>query len=135
VARCLLPIGRIGLNGRCYTANSMAAPGIQNLTFVRGDTETVQVTMTSDGAAPVNITGRTYASQLRTSPDISAISASATCSITDAANGVMTVLFTATSTATLDPGYYYWDLQETNGATVTTVLQGTVNVLPDVTRV
>jgi hypothetical protein len=113
----------------------MAAPGIQNLTFVRGDTETVQVTMTSDGAAPINITGRTYASQLRTSPDISAISASATCSITDAVNGVMTVLFTATSTATLDPGYYYWDLQETNGATVTTVLQGTVNVLPDVTRV
>jgi hypothetical protein len=113
----------------------MAAPGIQNLTFVRGDTETVQVTMTSDGETPVNITGRTYAAQLRTTPDISAISASATCTITDAANGVMTVLFTATSTSALDPGYYYWDLQETSGSTVTTVLQGTVNVLADVTRV
>jgi hypothetical protein len=112
----------------------MAAPATQNLTIVRGDTETVQVTMTSDGVAPVNITGRTYAAQMRTTPDIAAISATATCSITDAVNGVMTVLFTATSTATLDPGYYYWDLQETSGATVTTVLQGTVNVLPDVTR-
>ena len=112
----------------------MAAPGIQNLTFVRGDTETVQVTMTSDGTTPVDITGRTYAAQMRTTPDIAAISATATCSITDAANGVMNASFTATSTATLDPGYYYWDLQETNGATVTTVLQGTVNVLPDVTR-
>jgi len=112
----------------------MAAPGIQNLTFVRGDTETVQVTMTSDGTTPVDITGRTYAAQMRTTPDIAAISATATCSITNAVNGVMNALFTATSTATLDPGYYYWDLQETNGATVTTVIQGTVNVLPDVTR-
>lgn len=113
----------------------MAQPGIQNLTFVRGDTETVQVTMTSDGSTPVNITGRTYAAQLRTTPDISAISATAACAITDAANGVMQAVFTATSTADLDPGYYYWDLQETNGSTVTTVLQGTVTVLADVTRV
>lgn len=112
----------------------MAAPGTQNLTFVRGDTETVQVTMTSDGSTPVDITGRTYASQLRTSPDIAAIAATATCSITDAANGVMQVVYTATSTAALDPGYYYWDLQETNGTTVTTVLSGAVTVLADVTR-
>lgn len=112
----------------------MAQPGTQNLTFVRGDTETVQVTMTSDGTTPVNISGRTYASQLRTSPDITAIAATATCTITDAANGVMQVVYTATSTAALDPGYYYWDLQETNGTTVTTVLSGTVTVLADVTR-
>lgn len=90
--------------------------------------------MTSDGTTPVDITGRTYASQLRTSPDITAISATATCSITNAANGVMQVVYSATSTAALDPGYYYWDLQETNGSTVTTVLSGVVTVLADVTR-
>jgi len=112
----------------------MAAPGTQNLTFVRGDTETVQVTMTSDGSTPVNITGRTYAAQLRTTPDIAAISATATCAITDAANGVMQAVFSATSTAALDPGYYYWDLQENASGTITTVLQGTVTVLADVTR-
>jgi len=112
----------------------MAQPGIQNLTFVRGDTETVQVTMTSDGSTPVNITGRTYASQLRTNPDIATISATATCSITNAANGVMQAVFSATATAALDPGYYYWDLQENASGTITTVLQGTVTVLADVTR-
>lgn len=112
----------------------MAKPGTQNLTFVRGDTETVQVTMTSDGSTPVNITGRTYASQLRSNPEIAAIAATASCSVTDGANGVMQAVYTATSTAALDPGYYYWDLQETNGTTVTTVLSGTVTVLADVTR-
>ena len=113
----------------------MAQPGVQNLTFVRGDTETVQVTMTSDGSTPVNIAGRTYAAQLRTSPDIATISATATCSITDGANGVMQAVFSATSTALLSPGNYYWDLQENASGTITTVLQGTVNVLADVTRV
>lgn len=112
----------------------MAAPGVQNLTFVRGDTETVQVTMTSDGSTPVNITGRTYAAQLRTNPDIAAISATATCSVTDGANGVMSAVFAASATADLVPGMYYWDLQETNGSVITTVLAGTVTVLADVTR-
>lgn len=112
----------------------MAQPGKQDLTFVRGDTETVQVTVTSDGSTPINITGRTYAAQLRTNPDISTISATATCSVTDGANGVMQAVFSATSTAALSPGQYYWDLQETNGAIVTTILSGTVTVLADVTR-
>ncbi len=90
--------------------------------------------MTTDGSTPVNITGRTYAAQLRTNPDISTVSATATCTVTDGANGVMTVVFSATSTALLSPGNYYWDLQETNGTVVTTVLAGTVVVLADVTR-
>lgn len=112
----------------------MAQPGKQDLTFVRGDTETVQVTVTSDGSTPVDITGRTYAAQLRVNPDIAAISATATCTVTDGANGVMQAVFSATATAALAPGYYSWDLQETNGAIVTTILAGTVTVLADVTR-
>jgi hypothetical protein len=112
----------------------MAAPAKQDLTFTRGDTETIQVTMTSDGTTPVDITGRTYASQLRVTPDIAAISATATCAIIDAANGVLTVTFSPTSTATLDPGYYYWDLQENSAGTITTVMSGVVTVLADVTR-
>lgn len=112
----------------------MAAPGIQNLTFVRGDTETVQVTITSDGSTPVSITGRTYAAQLRSNPDIAAISATATCTVTDGANGVMQAVFAASATADLTPGQYYWDLQETNGSIVTTILAGQVTVLADVTR-
>lgn len=112
----------------------MAAPAKQDLTFTRGDTETIQVTMTTDDGTPIDITGRTYASQLRTTPDIAAISATASCTITDAANGVMTVIFTPAQTSPLDPGYYYWDLQENASGTITTVMSGTVTVLADVTR-
>jgi hypothetical protein len=50
------------------------------------------------------------------------------------AAGEMRVTFSAADTADLDPGYLYWDLQETAGSTVSTILAGTVTVLADVTR-
>lgn len=112
----------------------MAAPAKQNLTVTRGDTLTLVVTMTSDGSTPIVITGRTYAAQVRTSPDASSASASFTCTITDGANGVLTCTIPAATTATLNPQVYVWDLQETASGTVATVLTGTVTVSPDVTR-
>ena len=112
----------------------MAAPARQDLTITRGDTETIAVTITTDGTTPVNISGRTYASQMRTTPDIAAIAATATCTITDAAAGELSAVFSATATAALDPGMYYWDLQENASGTISTILSGTVTVLADVTR-
>ncbi|CAB4155773.1 hypothetical protein UFOVP668_17 [uncultured Caudovirales phage] len=112
----------------------MAAPATQNLTITRGDTETVTVNVTTDGSTPVNITGRTYTAQMRTSQDISAIAASFTCTVTDGAGGVVTCVLSATNCATLDPGFLYWDLQENASGTISTILAGTVTVLADVTR-
>lgn len=112
----------------------MAAPAKQDLVITRGDTETIAVTITTDGTTPVNIAGRTYTSQMRSTPDIAAIAATAVCSITDAAAGQVNVVYSATSTATLDPGYYYWDLQENAAGVISTILSGVVQVLPDVTR-
>jgi hypothetical protein len=112
----------------------MAQPAIQDLTFVRGDTETISATMTTDGSTPIDITGRVYTSQLRTSPDSDIVSATATCSVPTGTDGVVNVIYAATATALLDPGYYYWDLQENASGTITTVITGTVNVLADVTR-
>lgn len=112
----------------------MALPGTQDLTFTRGDTEVVSVTVTTDGVVPVNITGRTYSSQIRVSPDTAVISATATCAVTNGSSGEMTATFAATATADLEPGYYYWDLQENASGVITTILSGTVQVLADVTR-
>ena len=112
----------------------MAAPVTQDLTITRGDTETVVLVSTTDGSTPINITGRTYTAQLRTSPDISIISASFTCNVTNGAAGEVTCVLSAASTALLDPGYYYWDLQENASGTISTLLSGTVTVLADVTR-
>ena len=112
----------------------MAAPATQDLTITRGDTETIVVTSTTDGTTPIDISGRTYSAQLRTSPDIAIISASFTCSVTNGPNGVITCVLPASSSALLDPGYYYWDLQENASGTISTLLSGTVTVLADVTR-
>ena len=113
----------------------MAVPVKRDLKITRGDTETIVVNQTvSDGVTPVNITGRVYTAQLRTTPDISAISASFSCTVTDGPNGQTTCILSATSSATLDPGYYYWDLQENASGTISTLLAGIVTVDPDVTR-
>ena len=112
----------------------MAAPAKQDLTITRGDTETVVVTMVDEDGTAVNITGRTYTSQMRTTPDISAISITGTCAVTDGPNGKLTATFSATGTAALDPGFLYWDLQENASGVISTILSGTVTVLADVTR-
>lgn len=112
----------------------MAAPATQDLTITRGDTETIVVTSTTDGTTPIDITGRTYSAQLRTTPDIAIVSATFTCTVTDAPNGKVTCVLSAASSAVLDPGYYYWDLQENASGTISTLLAGTVTVLADVTR-
>ena len=112
----------------------MAQPADQDLTIVRGDTETVVVTMTSDGTTPIPITGRTYAAQIRSNPESTTVKASFTCTVTSGASGQVTCVLSATSSAALAPGLYTWDLQETASGVVSTVLSGTVTVLADTTR-
>ena len=112
----------------------MAVPSKQNLTITRGDTESVVVTMTSDGTTPVDISGRTYRSQIRTTKDASTIDASFTCTVTSALIGEVTCSMTAGDTAALVVGVHYWDFEENNSGVVSTILAGTVNVLADVTR-
>jgi len=112
----------------------MAQPADQDLIITRGDTETLVVTITTDGSTPVNITGRTYASQIRSQQDSTTIKASFTCTVTSAVNGQVTCVLSATSSAALSAGLYFWDLQETASGVVSTILAGTVTVLADVTR-
>ena len=112
----------------------MAVPSKQNLIITRGDTESVVVTMTSDGTTPVDISGRTYRSQIRTTKDASTIDASFTCTVTSALIGEVTCSMTAGDTAALVVGIHYWDFEENNSGVVSTILAGTVNVLADVTR-
>jgi hypothetical protein len=112
----------------------MAQPADQDLTITRGDTETLVVTITSDGETAINITGRTYRAQIRSSQDSTTIKASFTCTVTSAVNGQVTCVLSATDSATLPVGIAYWDLEETASGVVTTILSGNVTVLADVTR-
>ena len=112
----------------------MSTPANYPLTIRIGDTETVNLTMQDSAGAAINITGRTYAAQIRSTPDASTVLATFACSIVNAATGKMAATLTATTTAALTPGGAVWDLQETNGTVVTTLLSGPVTIVQDVTR-
>jgi hypothetical protein len=113
----------------------MAVPADQDLYITRGDTETLVVTLTSDDAGtPINITGRTYKAQIRSSQDSRTIKASFTCVVSNGAAGQVTCTLSAADCATLDSGLYFWDLEETASGVVTTILSGNVTVTADVTR-
>lgn len=111
----------------------MAVPADQDLTITRGDTETLVVNITSDGAV-IDITGRTYRAQIRSTQDSTTIKASFTCTVTNGPNGQVTCILSATSSATLPAGLYFWDLEENASGVVSTILSGNVTVLADVTR-
>lgn len=112
----------------------MSSPANHLLALRCGDTETVSVTLQDSAGAPINITGRTYAAQVRATSDASTPLATFSCSIIDAAAGTFACTLSATTTAALTPGGGVWDLSETNGATVTTLLAGSVIISQDVTR-
>lgn len=112
----------------------MATPAAQNLTIVRGDTETLVITVTSDGTTPINVAGRTYRAQIRREKDSGTVSAAFNCSVTNAAAGQVTCILSANDSALLTAGTSYWDFEENNGGIVTTIIAGAVTVLADVTR-
>lgn len=113
----------------------MAQPAPQDLIITRGDTEVIVATLTSDdNGTPINITGRTYRAQIRSTQDSTTIKASFTCTVPTGTDGKVTCTLSAADCATLTAGRYYWDLEETASGVVSTILAGDVTVLADVTR-
>jgi hypothetical protein len=51
------------------------------------------------------------------------------------ANGVVVLSLTSNQTSTLKSGKYYYDLQETAGNVVTTLMYGNVTVTGDISNV
>jgi len=111
----------------------MPKPASRNIVVYRGDSYTHAVVLTTDGTTAVNITGRTYAAQVRTTTESSDVVATFTTA-NGGSNGTVTLTLAAATTAALTPGSYVWDLQETNGANPTTLLAGACSVQGDVTR-
>jgi hypothetical protein len=115
----------------------MPTPGklCPELSLVRGDTTILTFTLT-DGTNPINITGYSFAMQLRTSPD-AAGSVAFTCAITSGVNGIFTATLAAADAATLTSNTsYYYDVQMTDTASnKTTIISGiTQPIIADVTR-
>lgn len=113
------------------------APAPLDLDIYIGDTVTVTTTVKLNGV-PVDITGRTYAAQIRTRPQSTTILATFVCAITNAAGGVVVATLPASITAALSPTRAVWDLQETTPASPEavkhTLVAGYANITQDVTR-
>lgn len=102
----------------------------------RGTTFNNVIKMTDDITnALINVSGYTVRSQLRKSYYSSNISANVICSISDAANGEITMSIPAANTANLKPGKYVFDVEVTDSSNVVyRVLEGIITITPSATH-
>lgn len=85
--------------------------------------------------ANVNISGYVVRSQMRRSYYSKNSSANLVCTITNAANGEITLSLGASNTASIKAGRYLFDLETVApDNTVNRVLEGIITVTPEITR-
>lgn len=111
-------------------------PGKLNLVCPQGSTFSRTLTYKLDDD-PVDLTGYNAKLQVREffySPDPVLNLTSASGITLGASAGTISVLIDATTTSSLIPGDYVYDLELTAGATVTRLVEGKLVVTPGVTR-
>lgn len=104
-----------------------------NLVIDQGSTFTTDLSMTDDEGDPLNLTGYTSNSQIRRWYTSSNASATFTTSINGNA-GVVTLSLTANQTSNITAGRYVYDVEISDGAIISRIVEGTVTVTPQVTR-
>ena len=106
----------------------------RDISIYQGDTYAHELRIKDSANANVNITSRTYTGQIRRKRNSDTISATFTSTLTNAANGIVVLSLTAASTANIASGTYVYDFQETNGATITTLITGSCTIVGEVSR-
>jgi hypothetical protein len=104
-----------------------------NLVIDQGATFSTDLYLTDTDGGPLVLTGYTAASQIRKWYT----SVNATASFTTFINtgsSFITLSLTANSTNQISAGRYVYDVEITNGSTVSRVVEGIVTVTPQVTR-
>jgi len=108
---------------------------IANLTIDQGATFSSDVTVKDANGNAFDLTG--YTAEAKMAKGYSSTRTRTTMTTTinaDPTTGIVTLSLTATETASLDaPARYVYDLEITSGATVTRVIEGIINVRPNVT--
>lgn len=113
----------------------MATPSKFPIQIIIGDTETISLSFQNNDGSAINIAGRSYAAQLRETAASDTVIASFVCSIVgNGSTGEVVCSIPSNVTANLTPQVCVYDIQETNGAVVTTLLRGDVKIVQDVTR-
>lgn len=81
-----------------------------------------------------NVDGYVVTSSMRRSLLSSNTSGNLVCSITDAANGEITMRMTASNTASLRTGTHFFDVKTLSGNKYTRILEGIIIVTPSITK-
>jgi len=106
----------------------------RDISIYQSDTYAHELRIKDSANANVNITSRTYTGQIRKKRNSDTIAATFTSTLTNAANGIVVLSLTAASTSNIASGTYVYDFQETNGATITTLITGSCIVVGEVSR-
>lgn len=106
-------------------------PGKLDIKVSRGDTDGIPLVI-QEGGVPADLTGRSYTCQIRRTAS-TATATDVEVDTAEAATGILVLRLDPAVTETLT-GTYLWDLQQTVGGTVRTLLAGRWIFDPDVTR-
>jgi hypothetical protein len=100
----------------------------------QGDDFTHEVRFVDGTGAPENVTGRTFASQVRRRWSDTTIDATFTVDTSNAATGVVVFTLSAAVMTAFEPGEYRYDLQQTVAGRRLTLLRGIFKVTGEITR-
>ena len=109
------------------------AAGKYNITIDQGSDFSLQLTVKEADTAK-DLTGYSARAQLRPTITSSTLTATFTCTITNASGGILKMELGNTATAALQPGQYYYDLEIYTGSLVQRLVQGGATVRAEVTR-
>jgi hypothetical protein len=104
------------------------------LTPYQGDQFSHEVRFKDSNGGPVNVTGRTFASQVRRRWSDTTIDATFSVDTSNAATGVVVFTLSANVMTGLEPGEYRYDLQQTVAGVPLTLLAGKFRVTGEITR-
>ena len=104
-----------------------------NITIDQGSDFSLKLTVKEAGVVK-NLTGYSARAQLRTTPTAASVSATFTCTVTNATGGVLTMAMAYGTTAGVSPGKYSYDLEVYTGSVVQRLIQGNATVRAEVTR-
>jgi hypothetical protein len=109
--------------------------GYQDLFLEQGTSFSTTITLDDVSSNPYNLTGFQAKSQMKKSYYSANATANFVVSITDAVNGLITIGLDSANSANILAGRYVYDvaIKDTSN-NVTRVLEGTVNVIPSVTK-
>jgi|TARA_B110000908_G_scaffold49685_1_gene60721 hypothetical protein len=106
-----------------------------NLVIDQGSDFAISFTVKEDGSVK-NLTGYSARAQMRTSRNATSIAATFTCTIATPTNGTVVMSLANGASSSLTAGTYVYDLEvfTANNASVTRLIQGSVDLTQEVTR-